>query len=297
MKTGYTETGGYCLVASAVRDTPAGPRRLLSVVLGAADARPRHREPEAAQLGLAGLGRRAPVRRRPAVASVPVWKGARNRSPTGCARRAGGHRAARRGRGPQDHAGAHRSAGGTARGRPARGAHLRQHGCGTRWPACRWWCSNPCRWPACWAAPGTPFGCGFASRGARTPRARPSRAAGASAGAPCAMMPMSETLCFLNGEYLPLAEARVPVLDRGFIFGDGIYEVVPVYSPPPVPLRRAPGAPERARWPSCACPAPTAATNGWPLPPLVEAAPRGRPGGVRPGHARRGPARPRDAGA
>ena len=40
---------------------------------------------------------------------------------------------------------------------------------------------------------------------------------------------MSENLCFLNGEYLPLAEARVPVLDRGFIFGDGVYEVVPVY--------------------------------------------------------------------
>jgi D-alanine transaminase len=40
---------------------------------------------------------------------------------------------------------------------------------------------------------------------------------------------MSESLCFLNGEYLPLAEARVPVLDRGFIFGDGVYEVVPVY--------------------------------------------------------------------
>ncbi len=36
-------------------------------------------------------------------------------------------------------------------------------------------------------------------------------------------------LCFLNGDYQPLAEARVPVLDRGFIFGDGIYEVVPVY--------------------------------------------------------------------
>ncbi len=34
---------------------------------------------------------------------------------------------------------------------------------------------------------------------------------------------------FLNGEFLPLDEARVPVLDRGFIFGDGIYEVVPSY--------------------------------------------------------------------
>ena len=38
-----------------------------------------------------------------------------------------------------------------------------------------------------------------------------------------------ESLCFLNGEFLPLAEARIPVLDRGFIFGDGVYEVLPVY--------------------------------------------------------------------
>ena len=35
---------------------------------------------------------------------------------------------------------------------------------------------------------------------------------------------------YLNGEYLPLEQARVPVLDRGFIFGDGIYEVVPAYN-------------------------------------------------------------------
>ena len=34
---------------------------------------------------------------------------------------------------------------------------------------------------------------------------------------------------YLNGEFLPLAQARVPVLDRGFLFGDGIYEVIPVY--------------------------------------------------------------------
>ena len=40
---------------------------------------------------------------------------------------------------------------------------------------------------------------------------------------------MTEQLCFLNGEFLPLAEARIPVLDRGFIFGDGIYDVAPVY--------------------------------------------------------------------
>jgi D-alanine transaminase len=35
---------------------------------------------------------------------------------------------------------------------------------------------------------------------------------------------------YLNGEYMPLEEARIPVLDRGFIFGDGVYEVIPVYS-------------------------------------------------------------------
>jgi D-alanine transaminase len=40
---------------------------------------------------------------------------------------------------------------------------------------------------------------------------------------------MHDNLCFLNGEFMPLSEARVPVLDRGFIFGDGIYDVVPVY--------------------------------------------------------------------
>jgi D-alanine transaminase len=35
---------------------------------------------------------------------------------------------------------------------------------------------------------------------------------------------------FLNGEWLPAEEARVPVMDRGFLFGDGVYEVIPVYS-------------------------------------------------------------------
>lgn len=34
---------------------------------------------------------------------------------------------------------------------------------------------------------------------------------------------------YLNGEHLPLSKAGISVLDRGFIFGDGIYEVVPVY--------------------------------------------------------------------
>ena len=41
-------------------------------------------------------------------------------------------------------------------------------------------------------------------------------------------MEWTEATCFLNGEWRPLAEATVPVLDRGFIFGDGVYEVIPV---------------------------------------------------------------------
>ena len=35
---------------------------------------------------------------------------------------------------------------------------------------------------------------------------------------------------YLNGQFMPLAEAKISVLDRGFIFGDGVYEVIPVYS-------------------------------------------------------------------
>ena len=39
----------------------------------------------------------------------------------------------------------------------------------------------------------------------------------------------ADTLCYLNGDYCRIADAKISVLDRGFIFGDGIYEVVPVY--------------------------------------------------------------------
>ncbi len=40
-------------------------------------------------------------------------------------------------------------------------------------------------------------------------------------------------IVYLNGEFMPIEEARIPVLDRGFIFGDGVYEVIPVYSKHP----------------------------------------------------------------
>ena len=43
-------------------------------------------------------------------------------------------------------------------------------------------------------------------------------------------MTQSEQHVFLNGKFLPLSKANVSVLDRGFLLGDGIYEVIPVYS-------------------------------------------------------------------
>jgi D-alanine transaminase len=44
-------------------------------------------------------------------------------------------------------------------------------------------------------------------------------------------------ICYLNGAYLPLAEARVSPLDRAFLFGDAVYEVLPVYASRPFRLR------------------------------------------------------------
>jgi D-alanine transaminase len=43
------------------------------------------------------------------------------------------------------------------------------------------------------------------------------------------MTAMTEIL-YLNGDYVPPAEAKISVFDRGFMFGDGVYEVIPVYS-------------------------------------------------------------------
>lgn len=44
------------------------------------------------------------------------------------------------------------------------------------------------------------------------------------------------SIAWLDGAFLPLAEARVSVLDRGFLLGDGVYEIVPVYSRRPFRL-------------------------------------------------------------
>ena len=47
---------------------------------------------------------------------------------------------------------------------------------------------------------------------------------------------MNQPVCYLNGEFLPLDQAKISVLDRGFIFGDAIYEVIPVYRRKPLRL-------------------------------------------------------------
>jgi D-alanine transaminase len=48
---------------------------------------------------------------------------------------------------------------------------------------------------------------------------------------------LADSIVFLNGGFLRMDEARVPVLDRGFIFGDGVYEVIPVYARRPFRLQ------------------------------------------------------------
>lgn len=41
---------------------------------------------------------------------------------------------------------------------------------------------------------------------------------------------MTTESIYLNGQYLPIADAKISVMDRGFLFGDGVYEVIPVYA-------------------------------------------------------------------
>ena len=47
---------------------------------------------------------------------------------------------------------------------------------------------------------------------------------------PSSASALPDTPCYLNGEFTPLKDAKISVMDRGFIFGDGIYEVVPSYA-------------------------------------------------------------------
>ncbi|MCW5660733.1 MAG: D-alanyl-D-alanine carboxypeptidase [Burkholderiaceae bacterium] len=86
MKTGYTESAGYCLVTSALREFPNGKRRLLTVVLGTASREARASESQ--KLLNWGYTAWDAVRLfedgKPA-ARVPVWKGAQREASLGAA--------------------------------------------------------------------------------------------------------------------------------------------------------------------------------------------------------------------
>ncbi|NRF66128.1 D-alanyl-D-alanine carboxypeptidase [Aquincola sp. S2] len=88
MKTGYTETAGYCLVASAQREFPNGKRRLLSVVLGAGSREGRASESQKLlNWGYTAWDGVRLFETGKAAASVPVWKG---KTPTAQLGAAGG---------------------------------------------------------------------------------------------------------------------------------------------------------------------------------------------------------------
>lgn len=77
MKTGYTDTAGYCLIASAKRTLPGGERRLVSVVLGTASREARAGESQKLlNWGWAAWDAVRLFEGGKPVATVPVWKGA-----------------------------------------------------------------------------------------------------------------------------------------------------------------------------------------------------------------------------
>lgn len=49
-------------------------------------------------------------------------------------------------------------------------------------------------------------------------------------------MELGKSIVYLNGGFLPLDQAKISVMDRGFLFGDGVYEVIPVYGGRPLRL-------------------------------------------------------------
>lgn len=49
---------------------------------------------------------------------------------------------------------------------------------------------------------------------------------------------MAGPLVYLNGDFLPVEQAKISVLDRGFLFGDGVYEVIPAYGGHPFRLKQ-----------------------------------------------------------
>ncbi len=84
LKTGYTDAAGWCLVATAQREGPAGKRRLLSVVMGAASAEARAAESlKLLNWGWAAWDTVRLFEPGQTVAAVPVWQGAQREAKLG----------------------------------------------------------------------------------------------------------------------------------------------------------------------------------------------------------------------
>ena len=77
LKTGYTDAAGYCLIATAKRDLPNGPRRLLSVVVGASSKESRAVESQKLlNWGYSSWDAVKVYDARQVITSAEVWKGA-----------------------------------------------------------------------------------------------------------------------------------------------------------------------------------------------------------------------------
>ena len=210
MKTGHTDAAGWCLIASAKR----GERRLLAVVLGAASDAARAAEAQKLlNYGFQAFDTRAAATRRASPCrALRVWKGEANDVAAGFVAdqlRRRCRRARRQARADDD--------GDRAAGR-ARGARAQRVG--------------------------TVQGRARRKAGRRVPAGRAGRRAarrtslGRAVGyrTACGSVRLHWTGCErddrLSQRRVPAASRtpRSPVLDRGFIYGDGVYELIPVYA-------------------------------------------------------------------
>ena len=228
MKTGHTENAGYCLIASAKR----GPRRLLSVVLGTASENVRAQESQ--KLLNYGFQFYDSVRlyeKGQTVSTVQVWKGSESMLKAGLA----ADLCVSVPKGMADKLKAD-----LVSLQPL----LAPISAGQRVGTLRVTLESQ--------AARRISGGGAGERGGRR-RFRPrlgQHAAVVQVTTPRRMIgPHFRAMTvYLNGEFMPIEQAKIPVLDRGFIFGDGVYEVIPVYSRRPFRLRRASRAPAMRAW-------------------------------------------------
>ena len=208
LKTGHTDSAGFCLVTSALRDG----MRLVSVVLGSTSMKGRENASAALlNYGFTFYDTKLVVKGGATLATTPVWKAAN--SPVDVGIRDDLYITLPRGQAERHQ---DRRRGATA---PDRAACTRCH----RGPAAR--------------VRRQPNSGHAADSSAHQRRCRQLVAPADRHHPAVVRVSMPLPICYLNGEYLPLAEARVTPLDRAFLFGDAVYEVVPVYAERPFRLR------------------------------------------------------------